>query len=442
MRRPSCDSLGQVSWACLAAAAALAFTASASEARLKVLHSFCAEAGCADGSQPRGDLLVDASGNLFGTAASGGAGDAGVVYELRHVGGEWRYKTLHEFCSQPDCDDGATPLGKLIADVHGNLYGVTYARVAHGGGGGVAFKLMPAHGRWKFKTLHKFCSRSNCADGFGAIGGLTYRGAESGALYDGVSALYGMTAFGGAVGQGLVYSLAPGASGWSEHVIHDFCTETEECGLSDGGEPIGALIVDSLGNLYGATASGGVNFDGTLFKLSPASGRKWSETILHSFCADLGCDDGAMPVGVTMDAAGNLYGATEQYGANGQGGNLFRLSSAGSFEVLHDFCAEADCADGRQPFANVALDASGNLFGTTISGGGNDIDQNHFGGGVAFAVPAGGSFTVLHRFCGRAACADGQNPMTALTPAASGRIFGTTAAGGAFAKGEIFELIP
>jgi uncharacterized repeat protein (TIGR03803 family) len=215
-----------------------------------------------------------------------------------------------------------------------------------------------------------------------------------------------------------------------------------ECDLNDGALPNGGLLIDTNENLSGASAGGGPGFSGTIFEFFPRQDRKWKERILYNFCENNGCSDGQSPTGIVRDANGNVFGTTVGFGANGKGGTLFELASDGSFHTLHDFCSEADCADGHQPGAPPTVDSSGNLYGTTVMGGGNDIDDGHLGGGVVFRRTADGEFSVLHAFCAEANCADGQAPWAELTLDAAGDVFGTTTAGGKFGAGEVFELTP
>jgi uncharacterized repeat protein (TIGR03803 family) len=423
------------------AAATVAWSAGAQAAKLTVLHSFCAKPNCADGATPMGEIFMDSSGALYGTAAGGGAHGAGVVYRLRFDAGigKWKYTTLYSFCAKDGCTDGSSPLGRLIADASGNLYGVTRA----GGSGGTAYRLMPQGSGWALKTLHRFCAKSGCRDGSLPSSGLSYQGEENGRSYDGVSQLYGETEFGGSANLGVVYSLAPigEKSRWSQHVLHSFCTETLDCDISDGSLPAGGVTLDENGNLLGATAGGGENFSGTLFQLSPRDSGKWKEKILYTFCP-IGCSDGQSPTGIIRDNAGNLYGSTVGMGANGKGGTLFKFGADGKFAVLHDFCSEQDCADGHQPGAPPLLDSSGSVYGTTVIGGGNDRDEGHLGGGVVFRLSAGGEFTVLHAFCAETNCADGATPFTGLTMTPNGHVFGTTSAGGKFGSGVVYEIAP
>jgi uncharacterized repeat protein (TIGR03803 family) len=415
-------------------------------ATFRVIHDFCAKTGCADGSAPDSEIFIAAPGHIYGTTATGGNANSGTFFELVRddASGKWKHTTLYSFCSAPDCMDGASPLGRLIADTSGNFYGVTYSKGGNGGSG-TAWRLSQGqHGKWKLKTLYTFCTLPSCTDGFGVVGGLAYQGAQSGLPYDGRSPLYGVTLFGGGSNQGTVYELTPAHGGaWSRRTVHDFCTETAECDLQDGADPNGTLVVDAGGNLFGATQFGGPNFGGTIFRLSPAGNGTWSQTILHSFCDDFGCPDGAMPTGVVMNTDGDLLGSAQQtMGSDGTMGVSFKLDQNGAYTLSHKFCSRLDCADGRQPFSAVSIDAAGNIYGTTVSGGGNDIDKNHGGGGVLFTVSAAGKFKVLHAFCAKPSCADGAYPLAAAAPGAGGHLYGTTSRGGKFDQGVVYEVGP
>jgi uncharacterized repeat protein (TIGR03803 family) len=419
-------------------AAICAPSAPASAAKLTVLYSFCAKASCADGSVPRGDLFLDAAGDLYGLATTGGANGRGAAFRISRASGKWKYQLLYSFCAKTDCKDGGGPQGKIIFDSAGNLYGVTFNP-------GTVFALMPNADRskWSLKTLTRFCAKAGCIDGDTPTGGLTYPGAETGALYDGVSPLYGETFAGGSAGEGTIFSLSPeiGTGRWMHRKIHDFCTETETCDLTDGALPNGGLLIDANGNLSGATAGGGPDFSGTIFEFSPRPSGRWKEKIPYAFCAP-GCDAGQSPTGIIHDEAGDAYGMTVGFGPNGKGGTLFEVAADGSFSLLHAFCSAADCADGHQPGAAPLRDAAGNLYGTTIIGGGNDRDEGHLGGGVVFERAANGDFTVLHAFCAEANCTDGVAPWAGLTMDSAGNLFGTTSAGGKFGGGTIFEVTP
>src|SRR6185312_4917897 len=173
----------------------------------------------------------------------------------------------------------------LVIDVNGNLYGVTSFGGANGEG--VAFELSPNADRtaWTFSILHNFCSVGgfNCTDGRTPApnAGLTYSGAASGVLYDGVSPLYGTAYGGGGHGYGVIFELLPSESrtSWTQNVLYSFCAQAS---CTDGSYPAAAILVDGTGNLFGTTWSGGGHGQGAVFELSPTGGGAWSETVLYS----------------------------------------------------------------------------------------------------------------------------------------------------------------
>ena len=226
----------------------------------KVLYSFCAQTDCADGSLPNEGLIMDGAGNFYGTASAGGAnGGSGTVFKLapNATTGQWTEAVLYSFCTQSSCTDGANPYGDLVMDRSGNLYGTTYgggSSLNYGlpGSFGTVFDLMPsaAAGPWTHKVLYNFCVQgggSGCSDGFAPHAGL---------IMDGLGNLYGTTYFGGAgceeengSGCGVVFRLVPDAGGtkWTENVLFAFCVESNcsRClGLNAG------VIMDGSGNLY------------------------------------------------------------------------------------------------------------------------------------------------------------------------------------------------
>jgi uncharacterized repeat protein (TIGR03803 family) len=266
------------------------------EYRYRILYSFCAQSGCADGALPVAGLAADTAGNLYGTTWVGGTAGAGVVFKLAPDGTE---TVLYNFCSQDGCADGAYPLASLIIDGAGNLYGTT-----RGGGfqnEGVVFNLTPDGTE---TVLYSFCGRIVCADG-------AYP--EAGLIIDGGGNLYGTTYSGGFGQQGVAFELAPDGT---ETVLWNFCALSQ---CADGAQPAGGLIMDAAGNLYGTTyGGGGGTFDhgGVVFKLASDG----TETILYSFCSQSNCADGVLAeAGLIMDAAGNLYGTTSEGGTAGDG---------------------------------------------------------------------------------------------------------------------------
>ncbi len=189
-------------------------------------------------------------------------------------------------------------------------------------------------------------------------------------------------------------------------------------GGADGQVPMGSLIRDAAGNLYGTTFTGGVPDRGTVFKLDSTG----NETVLYTFS---GADGGNPFAGMIRDAAGNLYGTTGNggvftcYGIPGGCGTVFKLDPTGTLTVLHSF----DGSDGSGPFAGLVYDNEGNLYGTTAQGGDLTCDGGNTCG-VVFKLDKKGVLTVLHTFTGGA---DGNNPSATLIRDAGGNLYGTYA---------------
>jgi uncharacterized repeat protein (TIGR03803 family) len=436
---------------CLALALPVIPTARA--AKLTVIYSFCAQTNCTDGANPDGGLIADPAGNLYGTTLDGGDQTVGfghgTVFQLQpNDSGTWTYKNVYVFCQ---CDKGAVPTGDLIRDVNGNLYGV-----AESGGkvensiedGGTAFELMPKRtGKWRLKRLHAFCPDQCGTDGANPKAGLTYAGAANGAAYDGVSPLFGTTYYGGSstettFGGGVAFQLAPvtGTTRWKETVLYNFCSQPN---CNDGSQPEASLLAAANGDLLGTASGVQSGTPGQLFQLTPR-GKQWSENVLYSFCTT-NCRDGAAPVGkLIADAAGNLYGTASEAGKfcnfTVNCGTVFELpAGGGELRVLHSFCTQFNCRDGKTPVAGLVMDAAGNMYGTASEGGGNDLDDSA-GGGVVYEIDHTGKFSVLHRFCAKSGCTDGDHPLGDLMLDTAGRLFGTTSAGGAYGQGEVFAL--
>jgi uncharacterized repeat protein (TIGR03803 family) len=390
-----------------------------------VLYSFCApQANCADGERPEAGLIFDLKGNLYGTTYSGGDHDycgnnrgagCGVVFKLTPEGKE---TVLYSFCAQTNCTDGAGPAAGLIFDQRGNLYGTTDAGGAYGYG--VVFKLTP---KGKETVLYSFCAQGgySCTDGANPY---------FGAVLDQKGNLYGTTYGGGAYDSGVVFKLTPEGK---ETVLYSFCAQTN---CTDGENPAGGLVFDHEGNLYGTTLSGGAHtpgtFGGVVFKLSP----KGKETVLYSFCAQSNCADGAQPYAAPIfDRKGNLYGTTYFGGANV--GVVFKLTPNGEETVLHTFCTQNNCTDGAYPYAGLLFDQKGNLYGTTSAGGAPRY------AGVVFKLTPEGEETVLYSFCWHINCTDGAAPLTGLVLDRKGNLYGTTVSGGASEyEGVVFKLSP
>jgi len=320
---------------------------------LTVLHSFVGDAS--DGGHSFAGLVMDAAGNLYGTTEQGGAAGFGTVFKIDSSGNE---SVLHNFTGAPN--DGATPVGSLVLDAAGNLYGTTTVGGSspfafHGTPGlGTVFKIDPAGNE---TVLHSF----NNVDGDFPLGTL---------LLDSGGNLYGTAAFGGASGNGVVFKVDPLGN---ESVLYNFE------GQSDGNTPVGGVIMDLAGNLYGTTFRGGIsamcNGCGTVFKVDTLG----NETVLYTF---KGGSDGANPAaGLVMDGANNLYGTTSDndIAAPGLVGTVFKLDPAGHETVLHNFTG--GISDGQNPRSALIMDASGNLYGTTEGGGA-------FSAGLVFRLTA------------------------------------------------------
>ena len=443
-----------------------------------IVHSF--QAG-GDGVDPMASLILDGAGNLYGTTyATGNEPDfngGGTVFKLTPSSGGWT-ESVHIFREM----DGAVPGGSLVADGQGNLYGTT------GGGGlgfGTVFELSPLEGgRWQRTILYEFHGGADGSD------------PSAGLVFDKSGTLYGVTFLGGGnppdLDIGVVFELSPGSDGtWKEKVIHVFQGP-------DGMYPSAWLVFDPAGNLYGTTYEGGSGGGGVVFELTPSSGGNWTETVLHNFS---GSPDGCAPFsGVTLDAAGNVYGTTYACGGNGgiSYGIAFELSpnSGGGWTetILYTFTGGTD---GGWPYGGVILDGSGNLYGTAYTGGNggcaysracgvvfelsrnagwtesviydfpSSINANPYGAlifdsagnlygtasdgspgnyccGTVFKLTPGrkGKWkeTTLHSFTGGAK--DGATPISALVMDLAGNLYGTTPAGGPANEGVLFEITP
>jgi uncharacterized repeat protein (TIGR03803 family) len=360
--------------------------------------------------------------------------------------------------------DGSNPAAGLVFDSSGNLFGTTQNGGAYGYG--CVFELTPAQGGgWTENILYSFTGGD---DGSGPVSPLILDAAEN---------LYGTTAYGGTYGDGTAFELVK--VGWKLDTLWSF-------GSDDGVLPEGGLAFDNAGNLFGTLDSGGTHNAGAVFELTPKSG-KWTRKIIHNF----GGTSGARPwAGVSLDAAGNVYG-TALYDGPGEvgAGIVFQLAPVGKawkFSIIYNLnkggagvggpfggvifdpagnlygttYGEGGCAgtvfklapsvkgpwnpsilatfggsNGCQTYGPVAMDGDGNLYGATYSGGsGNNGTIFELTGADGYAL------TTLYNFQGSP---DGSEPLfMGVILDASGNIYGTTYDGGAYGLGIVFEVIP
>lgn len=320
-----------------------------------VLYNF---RNAGDGGNPNGNLIFDSLGNLYGTTATGGGFSGcscGTVFELTPTAsGPWKETTLYSFKGG---SDGSSPFSGLVLDARGNFYGTTYQG---GSGEGTVFELSPTSGGgWSETVLHAFQFSDGSEPSLAPL------------ILDQHGNLYGASPFGGVgncyMGCGTVFELTPSSSGWNFTVLYSFT------GASDGEAPGGSVVMVG-GNLYGVVQSGG-DFSrcssgcGAVFELSPSSDGTWTKSMIYEFAAS---GDGATPIGsLVVNRAGHLFGVTEGAGqAPCNYGTAFELSpSSGGGWVespLHSFCSGTD---GASPSAGMVMDTKGNLYGPTYQGG-------------------------------------------------------------------------
>jgi uncharacterized repeat protein (TIGR03803 family) len=360
----------------------------------KVIHNFTVNGGATPYSGP----VFDRFGNMWGTDYTGGSYGSGGVYKLSRQGSSWSYTLVYSLkgvtdgagpafgtlaigpkgmlfgttegggyfgtafavCPYSNCartesvvhsfgmgTDGAEPVGGVVFDSAGNFYGTTLLGGTYGNG--TVYEATPSGKGFTTRVIYSF--GADTTDALNPAAGVTV---------DAQGNLYGTTSFGGANGIGAIYKLSPSASGWTESVLYSFK------GLDDAQNPVGGLILDPSGNLYGTTFDGGVNGGGIVYQLSPSGGR-WTFTTLYSFTGGYGGPYNKL----TLDAKGNLYGALNGESVYGYG-SVFKLTpgtSGWTYTDLYDF---TNGTDGGLPYGSVAVDSAGNVFGTAVTGGSNN----------------------------------------------------------------------
>jgi uncharacterized repeat protein (TIGR03803 family) len=365
----------------------------------------------ANGIFPTAGLTMDRAGNLYGTTNGAGSNGYGAVYKVtKGTGGGFVTLPLYEFAGG---NDGSLPAARVVFGPEGDLYGTT----SEGGGSGcnglgcgTVFKLSPpptacrsALCPWTETVLYRFTG--------GADGAVPEYGDL---IFDSAGAIYGTTSA-GAYDYGTVYKLTNSGGNWTESTLYAFT------GGRDGFYPLGGVVFDQAGNLYGTMDTG-------VFELSPA-GSGWTETVLHQFAYQT--DGLVSEAGLVFDSQGNLYGNTHTLGPD-EGGTIFELTPSGgswTFQVLYAF--QGGTGTVGSP---LLLDSAGNLYGArtnTPSGGGEAFQLMNAGGAWNY-VP-------LHEFSGGN---QGSTPYGSLVMDANGILYGTSSGGGMHNFGTVYKISP
>ncbi len=338
-------------------------------------------------------------------------------------------KTLHDFCPAANCPDGRYPRS-MIMDSAGRLYGVT-SRGANADTSGTVFMLEPQGNSWKFSVLYSFCQLANCADGTGPQGRL---------VLDADGALYGTTTAGGASShrEGTVFRLSPNATRtkWKLKVLHSFCDRPchegglPQAGLSYRGQRDGQLY-DGVSPLYGVALGGQLvqgcgGSCGLAFRVYPQTKRKWGFQVIYNFCSQAQCKDGWEPYAELVVQNPSTVVGTSSKGGEWGSGLLFKLTKAAGVQIwnqttLISFCA-MQCEDGSFPYAPPAQNGDGFTYGTT------GVGRSPFSGSL-WKVAPNLQESVLYRFCQEVDCEDGTLPLDTMVTS-TGDIYGVTEQGG------------
>jgi uncharacterized repeat protein (TIGR03803 family) len=357
----------------------------------KVIYNFTGQGS--DGATPYGGPTLDSLGNLYGTTNLGGTYGSGSVYRLSPEGASWKYTSLYSFkgvgdgagpgygtlaigadralfgtteaggnfgtafaiCACPGREvqihrfgsgtDGAEPMSGLTFDSSGNFYGTTLLGGTNGNG--TVFEGKRSGKTWTESVLYRFTGGSDAINPVASVS------------LDAQGNLYGTAPASGAYGDGAIYELSRSGSSWTETVIYNFQ------GGNDGANPVGGLIVDGAGNLYGTTFDGGINGGGVVYELSPSNG-SWTFAVLYSFVGGYGG-----PYNKLTFSKGSLYGFTNSEGAYGLG-SIFKLTPSNGGWTLTDLYDFPGGSEGGLPYGSVAVDSAGNVFGTAVIGGTNN----------------------------------------------------------------------
>jgi len=358
-----------------------------------------------------GIIAQGRDGNLYSTTPGGGCDVNGAAFKITPKG---KLTLVHSFSL--GAGDGIGPQSGLTLGTDGNFWGATEGEDFNAGS---IFKMTESGKETNFATV---LGGTNDVDGFAPVAP-PVQGMDGN--------FYGLTSYGGNrgictygdAGCGVIYRLSP--SGKVFKVIYTF-------DQTHGANPDSPLILGTDGNFYGTTSLGGIvgttfKNSGVVFKVTPSG----KYTQLYAFCAQTNCTDGANPYGgLVQGTDGDFYGTTQ---AGGQGiefpeGVVFKVTSSGKYTLLHTFCTVASCTDGAQPYGALVQGNDGNLYGTTIYGGVNNL-------GTIFQITPKGKYTVLHSFENATGALFGEYPEVTLTQNTNGILYGDTYEGGNSSRG-------
>lgn len=327
-----------------------------------------------DGNLPRATVTLDDAGNMFGTCSKGGQNGNGVVWEITSAG---VYKDLHDFGgpivnnSGSSGMDGKVPYGGVTFDSVGNMYGTT----ANGGGNTNYGMVWEITSLGKYIDLHDFGGLTTTTGGFGLDGQFPY----AGVTFDSSGNMFGTTDAGGLNNYGLVWEIDSTGTYQDLHDFGGYITTSNGGYGPDGQYPRSSVTLDSAGNLYGTTYSGGSRSAYGMIWEFTKSGRYVD---LHDFGGfitnsngSVGYDGYAPQGGVKFDANGNMFGCTVYGGLGATYGMVWGISNLGNYFDVHDFAGTVTSTggvagvDGQFPYGDIGIDLSGNLYGTTNSGG-------------------------------------------------------------------------
>ncbi len=416
---------------------ALAVTVTAAQAQsFQVIHNFT---GLGDGSEPNYGITLDSAGNVYGTTFSGDA-LTGTVYKLALRGSNWVLSPLYLFTYQGS--GGSIPYATVVIGRDGSLYGTT----AYGGdlqacpngsssGCGTVFNLKPLP---SIPPNPITPWNETVLHTFVKTDGANAYGGDL--IFDVAGNIYGTTYNGGTGacfgGCGVVYKMTPSGGTWTQTVLYNFQPGT------DASHPWAGVIFDQSGNLWGTTVAGGTFGKGTIYQLIPSGGGSWTENIVYNFTG--GADGDSPYAGLAFDPSGNVYGATVGGGTD-SGGTVYKLTPSGGSWILTTLKSFSGTSGqlARGPFGRMLLDAAGNIYGATFTG-------QPYGFGSAFKLAPDGSggytYTSLHDFTGGL---DGGHPRSYLVMDKNGKLYGATAVGGSGnptncvgACGVVYQIVP